>query len=338
MDWFNRLTGFTESSYAQTREQLEVQGNSLRSKVNDRSYGIGTFEMVSLQELRHRVGANSGPHGRPNLRIVTGDVRQMHQLPEYEGALFQVASQFNALEMVSPSVTPEDGVTRYVHDRTQGPACAIAAGAATIYRNYFVPVGDRIGQMAGHQLDGLADIGAEFSRALGCPVSDLWQMQNGYALATRHGLERVAEHLRGMGPDAASDLAGRLRIGLHQDVEVTDAASLPGPSVSQAFASALPVAYGRLPAPYWTAFAQLVLDAAYEATLLAGVLNARRGGSNIVLLTLLGGGAFGNPPEWIHAAIQKAVRKVLDHPLDIRMVSYGPASSELRSLVRSLSL
>ena len=39
-------------------------------------------------------------------------------------------------------MTPEDGVTRYKDDPTQGPACAIAAGAATIYRNYFVPIGD----------------------------------------------------------------------------------------------------------------------------------------------------------------------------------------------------
>ena len=37
------------------------------------------------------------------------------------GALFQVASQFNLLEMVSPRVTPEDGVTRYQHDRTPDP-------------------------------------------------------------------------------------------------------------------------------------------------------------------------------------------------------------------------
>jgi hypothetical protein len=64
----------------------------------------------------------------------------MHQLPKYAGALFQVASQFNLLEMVSPEITPEHGVTRYQHDRTQGPACAIAAGAATIYRNYFAPI------------------------------------------------------------------------------------------------------------------------------------------------------------------------------------------------------
>jgi hypothetical protein len=36
--------------------------------------------------------------------------------------------------MVSPRVTPEDGVGIYDLDRTQGPACAVAAGAGTIYR------------------------------------------------------------------------------------------------------------------------------------------------------------------------------------------------------------
>jgi hypothetical protein len=56
---------------------------------------------------------------------VTGDVRRMHLLPESAGALFQLASQFNLLEMTGPEVTPENGVTIYQHDHTQGPACAI---------------------------------------------------------------------------------------------------------------------------------------------------------------------------------------------------------------------
>lgn len=132
-----------------------------------------------------------------------------------------MASQFNALEMVGPSVTPEDGVTRYEHDRTQGPACAMAAGAATNYRNYFVPVGEQIGQRAGHQLDGLADLGAALSDRLGCPVSDLWHMQNGYALATKTGLEKISSLLKKMDEATRSELAGLLRIGLHQGVEVT---------------------------------------------------------------------------------------------------------------------
>lgn len=332
-DWFSRLTGFSEGPYDTTRELLEVNGSTLRSKVNDRSFCIGQFEMPSLADLRLRVAEGTGASGPNRVSIVTGDVRKMHQLPEYAGALFQVASQFNALEMVGPSVTPEDGVTRYEHDRTQGPACAIAAGAATIYRNYFAPVGDQIGQSAANQLDGLADVGEELGRALGHPVAELWSMQNGYALATRTGLEMISAHLRETGDAAVNELEGHLRVGVHQGVEVTDGPSSPGPRVTQVFCSALPVAYGRWPQPLWQEFAQLILDAAYEATVLAGVLNSRQGGSNIVLLTLLGGGAFGNASEWIHTAIQRALDKTQVHGLDVRMVSYGQPSAQLQALV-----
>ena len=127
------------------------------------------------------------------MQIVTGDVRKMHQAPEYAGALFQVASQFNALETVGPSVTPEDGVTRYEHDHTQGPACAMAAGAATIYRNCFVPVGDQIGQTTHIQLDGLADVGAELSARLDLRRRPVGVAQRLRALhSPRPGLDRGA--------------------------------------------------------------------------------------------------------------------------------------------------
>lgn len=332
-DWFSRLTGFKEDTYAATRERLQVNGSMLHSKVNGRSYGIGQFEMVSLAELRDQV--HQGDHAASPTRtsIVEGDVRQMHQQPQYAGALFQVASQFNALEMVGPSVTPEDGVTRYEYDRTQGPACAIAAGAATIYRNYFAQVGDQTGQTRAHQLDGLSDFGKHLSQALGCPVADLWRMQNGYALPTLEGLGLITAYLRDINEEQRSELGGLLRLGLHRDVEVTDGPQTAGQRVSQIFCSALPVAYGRWPQAQWQAFAQLVLDAAYEATLLAGVLNSRQGGSSIVLLTLLGGGAFGNAPQWIHSAIKRALQTTQGHGLDVRLVSYGPPSAQWRTLM-----
>jgi hypothetical protein len=135
MDWFEAVTGFRETAYEDTRAELEVERGRLRSAVNGKSYGIGELELVSLRTLRERVKSGRALPGRLKVSVVRGDVRQMHQAPENAGALFQVASQFKLLEMVSPTVTPEDGVTRYQHDRTQGPACAIAAGAATIYRN-----------------------------------------------------------------------------------------------------------------------------------------------------------------------------------------------------------
>ena len=233
---------------------------------------------------------------------------------------------------LSPTDTPERGVTGYEDDRTQGPACAIAAGAATIYRNYFAPLGDGQGQTVEKQFDGLADIGAALSQALDQPVSALWKMQNGYALCTQAGLHAIAEHLGAVQPEQLDILRGKLCIGIHSDVEVTDASGEGGPLVSQAFCSALPVAYSRVPSGYWEPFARLVLEAAYEATMWAAVQNAQRGASNIVLLTFLGGGAFGNEDRWVHGAMQRALKMFSGFELDVRLVSYGTPSRAIVKL------
>jgi hypothetical protein len=235
------------------------------------------------------------------------------------------------LEMTGPEVTPEQGVTRYLGDPTQGPACAIAAGAATIFRNYFAPVGDRCGQTSERQLDGLALMGETLARATGLPLTSLWEMQNGYALCTKSGLRAISKHVEALAPDQRDALAGTLCVGLHQDVEVTDAKGPDRQIVSQIFCSALPVRYSDVPANEWKTFASLVLQAAYEATLWAGVVNAQRGASNIVLLTRLGGGAFGNDDEWIDSALRRAFSIVADFGLDVKIVSLGnPSTATLR--------
>jgi hypothetical protein len=335
MDWFEKLFGFKEQGYEETRRNLAVDGDRLRSNVNGKSYRIGRLELVSLAELRARVAEAAVAPGRLAVRIVTGDVRRMHHAPAVAGALFQVASQFNLLEMLGPDVTPEAGVTRYALDRTQGPACAVAAGAATVYRNYFAPVGEQLGQRANRQLDGLADFGAALSAATGRPRDRLWTMRNGYALCTTAGLQAIDGALQD--PALRTTLAGTLRIGLHRDVEVTDAAPADH-CVSQAFCSALPIAYNddRRPA-LWKRFAQLVLDAAYEATLLAATLNAARGASRTVYLTRLGGGAFGNEDEWIDSAMRRALTLSAERPLDVCLGSYGAPSAALLAMVRDFS-
>jgi len=335
LNWFERLTGFTETDYHGTRARLAVEGRELVSRVTGQRHGIGELELVSLGELRRRVAAVAGGRGPLRLGFVSADVRALHQDPAYEGALFQVASQFNLLEMVHQGVTPEDGVTRYQADRTQGPACAIAAGAATVYRNYFVPVGGQIGQTRERQLDALADLGAALSREIGMPVSRMWSMRNGCALCTADGLAAIEGHLLDADEGRRDRLREQLRIGLHWRVEVTEAPGPRRPTVSQALCSALPVAYGDLPAARWAPLARLVLEAAYEATLLASVLNAQAaGGSDVVALTRLGGGVFGNDGRWIDDAIRRAVRLVADRALDLRIIARSPPSPALRALER----
>ena len=344
MDWFEQLTGFAESTGAvgweATRQRLEIDGAQLKSKINGRSFGIGRFELSSLQSLRERARGAAPVAGRRSVSIMQGNVRGLHREPRYAGALFQVASQFNMLEMVGPEITPEHGVTRYAGDATQGPACAIAAGAATVYRNYFVPVDGGVGQRQDRQLDGFADLGQALARELGRPPGELWTMCNGYAMFTQAGIRRMSGHVQSLDDGRRDALRQRLQIGLHWDVEVTAGTTAPGPRVSQAVCSALPVAYHGYvgsQSALWAPLATLVLEAAYEATLWTAVINAQRGASAQVLLTLLGGGAFGNDELWIRSAVQRAIRATRDHALEITIVSYRPPAPDAVRWVRTLA-
>lgn len=325
MDWFKQLTGFAESGYEETRAQLAVEEGFLKSRVNGRAYGIGRLETPSLGELRKRVDAVPNTPGRLIVRTMSGDVSRLHSETSSRGAIIQVASQFNLLEMTHYDVTPEQGVTRYADDHTQGPACAMAAGAATIYRNYFVPVDGRAGQTRDRQIDTLRDL----SNALG---EGLVEMRNGYALISRESLELINAALSTASQDELDSLRSLLRIGLHWGVEVTAVGPGQGQRLSQAFCSALPVAYSRIPPGHWEPFARLVLEASYEATLLAAIINAGNQGSEKVYLTRLGGGVFGNQREWISLAIRRALERVRGHHLEVYLVSYGQVPDDLRCL------
>jgi hypothetical protein len=324
--WFEELTGFKEKSPEQVRANLDVVGDTMTSRVNGRSVICGRLETPSLAELRALAQPGLVNSGKLRISEVIGDVKSLHANAANAGALFQVASQFNLLEMVSPHVGPEQGVGHYEHDLTQGPACAVAAGAGTIFRSYFAVVNGQTGQSSSNQIDCLQGIGA----ALGNDGGRLWRMQNGYALPSEAGLEEVSCRIKAMSEDDRDRLRQMLQIGIHWDTQVT----IEGCEhlVTQAYCSALPVAYSGLPKDLWGGFAQLVLEASYEATLYAAVLNFARTGNNRVYLTLLGGGVFGNDVGWIVSAICRATELFLDTGLDVAIISHGGSNSHIQGL------
>lgn len=336
MTWFERLTGFAETTYAETRSRLRVTGGRLVSDACDETYAVGRLETPALADLRARTSAPTRAR-HLTLGVLTGDVRALHCDPANAGALFQVASQFNLLEMPGPDVTPEHGVAGYEHDHTQGPACAIAAGAGTIFRNYFAPVGDQQGQTAARQLDMLRDLEAALADGLGQQAGTLWTMRNGYAFPHPDHLPRIEAHLAGLSETARDALRARLRIGVHWDVEVTEPGAARGTLVTQAYCAALPILYMRRAPEACAQLASLILEASYEASLRAASDNAARGGSNRVLLTRVGGGVFGNADDWINAAILRALRLMEGHDLDVSMVCFGAPEPAVLALERAFA-
>jgi hypothetical protein len=159
MTWFERLTGFTEESPQQVREKISVDGNKLKYRVNGKLLICGELETPTLVELRERVHSCKHAIAKISVREIVANVQHLYADEANAGSLFQVTSQFNLLEMVSSNVTPERGVEGYERDRTQGPASAVAAGAGTIYRNYFAIANGQIERSPSNQIDCLADLG-----------------------------------------------------------------------------------------------------------------------------------------------------------------------------------
>ena len=320
MNWFEELTGIAEETPTEVYRYLSMEDTTLVSSKNGWRAEAGRLDVPSLAVLRD---AAIVPSVSPlTLREIVADVQRLHMRPENEDALFQVASQFNLLEMVGPSVTPEMGVGRYEYDLTQGPACALACLAGTIYRNYFVPMDGGIGQTEHRQIDCLEDVG----KLLG--PGFVWEMHNGYALPTEDSLRAINTRLAQLDTD---DLRKALKVGMHEDTQVTTNGA--GRLVTQVYCSAMPVAYSGVSPDLWEPLARLVLEAAYEATMLAAVQNAARTGNRRVFLTMLGGGAFGNSQDWIADALLRALRLHAQSGLEVQLVSYGQSSGLARRVI-----
>ncbi len=382
--WFEQLFGFREPTGLGAAQQVQAQvelspdGEWLHSRANGRRFRCGRLEVVSLAQLRAR-SLPAAAESRLSFREVVGDVRALHRDPGHDGALFQAASQFNLLEMVSPEAAPEDGVTIYSGDPTQGPACAMSCAAGTLLRNSLVDVdaieqaiassnlppqgssevagtsaterdevgsnpwvagnvqapGTRLGQSSERQIDCSLALHNRLAAQLDVAGQRLWRMKNGYALATAEQLALISTWLKCADASEIDALRSDLHIGVQWNVGVT--ADSAHHAVTQAYCSAMPVAYNRVAPHLWEPLARIVLEATYEATLLAAAENARQTGNATVLLTLVGGGVFGNEFVWIVDALSRALDLVREHPLDVRMVSYGSENPALKSLLKRWS-
>ncbi|KAF4675873.1 hypothetical protein FOL47_007114 [Perkinsus chesapeaki] len=370
-DWFEELFGFRERGasrfddpYVSVYQNMKLVrpgqysfGMEMVSRISGERFQVGSFEMPTLKDLRQSTPINYGLRARRQtvqVQNIIADVKDLHRDRSNEGAVFQVASQTNFLEMTSPLGVPEDGITGYMHDHTQGPACAMECAAGTLYRNYFVKVLENktaagvmdddtvknLGQKGDRQLDALEGL----ARALRDPQDKgYWLTRNGYAIPTDPStFKELAGRLRRMSPSEVDNLRASIAVGVQADTQVTTIKDRLQ-TVTQVYCFALPVAYVHgIAQSDWEPLATLVLDSIYESTLLVAEQVARRHGGAKVYLTLVGGGVFGNKEKWIVDAIEKAVMKVAKvnfrrRHLDIYIVHYHTVPTAFEDLASRLN-
>lgn len=335
------MFGFRERNYEAVRKQFRLEEDDavLVSLANGRRFYVGEFETPTLEQLDDRLDgllqtveitkSNEcySINGLSGLKFnhIVADVKKLHMDPLNEDAVFQAASQFNCLEMPNPNVTPDDGITDYINDHTQGPICAMSCAAGTIYRNYFV---NKYGQggKKGQQIDCLEEMGDILENR----SEEYWKMRNGYALPTKSDsmarlkLKIYRRFLLSREPMKL------LKVGVHWSTEVTNTAlannnDQPSHQVTQVYSSAVPISYASIGKMRdFEPFAKMILDATYQCVFAVASIKSLETKKRVKLyLTKVGGGVFGNRSRWIVDSIRRSLKKYEDFPLDVHLVHYG---------------
>lgn len=316
---------------------------------NETWFGAGAFESMSINSLRRKtkdvVVSKHGKAGKFHLLIGDKpwannavnkklDIGAMLADPAYEGATFQVASNFNALEGSSVSCMPL--VEEYVYDNTQGPRASISCLAATLLRKYYAFYKDDTAPENWSQELGKREVSflQEASDAIKTKTGLELPVANGYLDVSSFSKKQrkiIDDHLN----------LENIHVGLHQNAEVmwgynwTGDLEKEGLWVNQVFTAALDLGMASGSENYLVAhdesvknIARKLLFAAYEGTIRAAII----AGSQKVVLTLVGGGVFNNNPQEIVDAICANEKTIRTSGIQVQLVVYDKSSFDAGAL------
>jgi len=372
--WFVNVFGFAEpSSLPDIKKSFQVKKSAtnhilMTVKNKPKEIDVGVFRYMSVKQLLDVASANTnaksvfGFDPTDNLKYytVTSTASAVHTNPGYYGSIFQVASQFNALEMAGPALTPQNGITNYWNywnDKTQGPVCAMVCPFGTLYRNYFC-MPDTGGNQPedksvnGNPQTGTATGGTDPGNNQINTLTELMKIdvcfndlkfQNGYIFVKNKAqLNAINTYLST--PENFWKAMMAIKYVIQEDtpvVNVSGDGTILSHTVSQIYCSAYPVAYSTDPPTMplgsisggvsstskkdYALLSSMILHAVYYSTLAYAV--SRITEDNIrknVFLTKVGGDAFGNNMYLIHTAIHNAVRHFIAYPIDVYIVNYEP--------------
>ncbi len=272
-NWFEKLIGKPETEFDYTLAEVPATYHSEMGKFSQRSINelkalIIDFPVNNPGGVKLHVEYRAN-YAHPHLFDTSA-----LQFTAPENALFQVASNFNCLEVPKANYNPFNGwfLTNQMTDMTQGPSASGGAAFGSIQR------------LLEHKIkpiDLLADV----------PEIKSW---NGKVPYDRNVGVAVAD-------------TGLIKVGLQSGVRAAFlrlknnfAYNPQGPRINQVFTSTC-ICENTRP----NALSRTLLEAAYEGTYLCAVVTQ----APMVVLTLIGGGVFCNNHELIIQAMMKAHEK-----------------------------
>lgn len=367
-NWFSEVFGFNEIPFATHKDSFHVKKNPKPTEsehilmtVKGTEIDVGVFRYMSVEDLLKTATSNPSTMSvfgfdPKNLKYytMTSPAHMVHMTPSYSGSIFQVASQFNALEMADPDITPQVGITNYWNDKTQGPVCAMVCPFGTLYRNYFcMPADGKQPEDKSVNDNPQTGIDAAVAGSVNDQINTLTELmkipqftnlrfQNGYIFVKDKGqLDAINTYLST--PENFWTAMMAIKYVIQEDTPVVDVTTGDGKIldqiVSQIYCSAYPVSYStdidpvtkappRVPgttAKDYALLSSMILHAVYYSTLAYAVTRITSDETRKkVFLTRVGGGVFKNEVSLIDNAIYNAVSHFIAYPIDVYVVEYQP--------------
>lgn len=379
--WFEDYFRCTEQEYQDNRDRIrfdetcnqltcyDSQGEEMVTYQTDDMNAVSQSTIKERIETLNRTAWGYRIHDDPmTFRILLGtedaDCTVQLQRPIFNGGVFLVASQFNALEMRENNITPASGITIYQEDKTQGPLCAMTCAASLFVRQYVHEHSRRddekemcVGQYTTdpRQTQNVqVDLSQAFFKKLAkelhnskinVNVSEPFvTFQNGYVTSTNFATIGTAIDQHKWSDKVYKLMQDHLTVGVHRNAQVwTDSEQV----VTQVFASALPLdnRYSGLSVEQIAQsapLARLFLKNAIEMCILEGIYakltKSELRGRVPVILTEIGCGVFGNDSEWFQEVLADVLKngkvygkKYTAYPIDLYMSLYGGAENDSRT-------
>lgn len=318
-EWFNIAFGFNESKKFETNRDkfLNMYNHEKNKSIN--SIDAGEFYLMDLNTMHGIMKKHSkNKKGKVNLHHIVEDITNIHLNKKYENSTIQVASQFNCLEMIDQTKTPQDGITNYIYDRTQGPICTLSTPAGLAYRNYIYLNGDTQIDTTKEPLQYLKSI---TEKNIG------WNIVNGYMFFNDiDQLRNTHNILLELSIEQRNYFKNFIKVGIHNNLGVFDYTKKKQTNiVNHVYCSGIPISYNtNIPKDkhfLFSGLSELFLEAIYELTLLSACYNNIVNNTNKqCFLTYIGGGVFGMDIKQIYRAIEKSCDNVEKYGFDLDVI------------------
>lgn len=304
-EWFYDLFKVEENE-KHIKTDFSVSNHSLYSKNSGDAFEIGELLFYSLDYIRResrKVLNNVKETFKDKgfkVRLLKRDIYKIHSSKENENALIQVSGNFSCLQYNTK-------ITDYIDDYKQCNQSFIATAPATLYRRYFH---GKINLL--EEMEKNSKIGKNF-----------WEFKNGLIEMKGDKLVELNNIL-----DNNEELIRNLvRIGYHHNMEVVYSSEFNIMNegnykynihkINHSLCSPLDLRINKDKINL-IKLSRLILEAQYEATLWAGVINAYRNNCNKVILVILGFQEHNNI-KVIQDSLLRAINifKTRNIPLDI---------------------